>query len=107
MRGRSPGHAVCGHSGGVIGQHSCGGGRKKGGGRGSSWLIVDDASELDGVLLRRHEHRWSVGDGNGQGKGDSGGWLAEAGAREEGGGGGFMLPRPAMASGRRGGRERG
>jgi hypothetical protein len=84
-RGRSLGHAVCGHSGGVIGQHNYGGGRKKGGERGSSWLIVDDAGELDGVLLRRRERQWSLGDGNGQGKGDGAGWLAEAGARGEGG----------------------
>jgi hypothetical protein len=48
---------------------------------GSSGLTVDDASELDGAVLRRHERRWSAGNSNDQGKDDGTRWLVEAGAR--------------------------
>jgi hypothetical protein len=81
-------------------------GGRKGNKGGNSGLIANDTGELDGTDLRRGERRWSASDGNGQGKDDGAGWLAEAGARGDGRGG-FMLRGPAMASGRRGGRREG
>jgi hypothetical protein len=74
---------------------------------GSSGITVDDASELDGAVLQRHERRWSAGNNNSQGKDDGTGWLVEAGAREGRRGEGVYAPRASLGDWTTWGRERG